>query len=188
MKKLPSGDKKNKIIQAATSLFSEKGVRQTSVSQIAKQAGIGKGTIYYYYPTKTDILLDCYMRHITQKRSEAVNLIESGKQTVEGLQNVLRLISNESHQDPFVSMLFEEFKQDRLPEIDLCFKQSEKDAVKIVSRMLETGIGKGEIKDVPLPLTAFLLVRMMFAYNLDFPNTQKSDEEFLQLLEQMLLK
>ncbi|NIL30834.1 TetR/AcrR family transcriptional regulator, partial [Bacillus thuringiensis] len=41
---------------------------------------------------------------------------------------------------------------------------------------------------VPLPLTAFMLVRMIFNYEQDYIKNDKSDTEFLQLLKHMLLK
>lgn len=40
------------IISTATALFSQFGAFGTSLGEVAKQAGISKGTLYYYYPTK----------------------------------------------------------------------------------------------------------------------------------------
>lgn len=44
------------IMQAAIKLFSEKGFEKTSIEELAREAGIGKGTIYGYFQTKSDIL------------------------------------------------------------------------------------------------------------------------------------
>jgi AcrR family transcriptional regulator len=44
------------IMLAAVKLFSEKGFEKTSIEELAKEAGIGKGTIYSYFQTKRDIL------------------------------------------------------------------------------------------------------------------------------------
>jgi AcrR family transcriptional regulator len=44
------------IMQAAVTLFSEKGFEKTSIEELARTAGIGKGTIYSYFQTKSDIL------------------------------------------------------------------------------------------------------------------------------------
>ncbi len=50
--------KKNKqaILDAAISLFSANGYENTSIENIAKKAGVGKGTVYSYFQTKKDIL------------------------------------------------------------------------------------------------------------------------------------
>jgi AcrR family transcriptional regulator len=187
MKERETMDKKTRIIKAATEMFSMRGVRSTTVDQIAKRAGIGKGTIYYYYTDKTEILLDCYMRHIASTRSEVIDQCKNEKDILFGLWKILHYISKEYHQDPFVSTLFQEYKEHRLPEIEMCIKQSEEWAIRMVTQLLEEGQKKGQLHDMPLPLTAFMLVRMFFVYESDFEKSPTSDHEFLHLLERMLL-
>ncbi len=45
------------IMNAAIKLFSAKGFENTSVEELAKEAGVGKGTIYSYFKTKSQIFL-----------------------------------------------------------------------------------------------------------------------------------
>jgi AcrR family transcriptional regulator len=45
------------IMQAAIRLFSEQGVENTSIEELAAAAGVGKGTIYGYFQTKDEIFL-----------------------------------------------------------------------------------------------------------------------------------
>ena len=47
---------KNKILMAALDLFAKNGYHNTSVSAIARHAGISKGLIYNYYESKDDLL------------------------------------------------------------------------------------------------------------------------------------
>ncbi|NBJ93801.1 TetR/AcrR family transcriptional regulator [Parablautia muri] len=49
-------DKYNQILDALQSLLKDKDIRKISVSEIAQTAGIGKGSIYYYFPSKEAIL------------------------------------------------------------------------------------------------------------------------------------
>lgn len=44
------------IMQAAENLFAKEGYVKTSVESIIKEAGIAKGTFYYYFKAKEDIL------------------------------------------------------------------------------------------------------------------------------------
>lgn len=48
--------KKELIMEVALELFAENGFHATSISQIAKKAGISKGLIYNYFESKKDIL------------------------------------------------------------------------------------------------------------------------------------
>jgi len=45
------------ILDAAIKLFAEKGFEETSIEELAREAGIGKGTIYGYFTTKQEIFL-----------------------------------------------------------------------------------------------------------------------------------
>ncbi len=47
---------KDKIINAALTLFAEHGFHKTSISQIAKEAGVSKGLTYNYYKSKDELL------------------------------------------------------------------------------------------------------------------------------------
>lgn len=48
------------ICAAAETLFSRKGFRETKLSEIARDAGVGVGNIYSYFPSKTHILYSVY--------------------------------------------------------------------------------------------------------------------------------
>lgn len=47
---------KKAILAAAVELFGKYGFEKTSISQLARTAGVGKGTVYSYFKTKQDIL------------------------------------------------------------------------------------------------------------------------------------
>lgn len=48
---------KKAIIESAIKLFKEKGYYKTSVDEIVDNAGVAKGTFYYYFKQKEDVLL-----------------------------------------------------------------------------------------------------------------------------------
>lgn len=45
-----------RILDAAERLFAERGFDATPTSSIAKQAAVPKGLLFYYFPTKSDLL------------------------------------------------------------------------------------------------------------------------------------
>ena len=59
-KKEPEREDINKarIMSSAGKLFSKKGIGQTSMEEIASEAGICKATLYTYYPNKNEIFND----------------------------------------------------------------------------------------------------------------------------------
>ncbi len=48
-------EKENNLLNAAFTLFTEKGVKKTSVQEIAQKAGVAKGTFYLYFKDKYDV-------------------------------------------------------------------------------------------------------------------------------------
>ena len=48
--------KYEKILDALQTLLEDRSIQTISVSEIAQTAGIGKGSIYYYFPSKNAIL------------------------------------------------------------------------------------------------------------------------------------
>lgn len=50
-------DKREGILQAAWSLIRHYGYNKTTIDDIAKKAGVGKGTVYLYFRSKAEIML-----------------------------------------------------------------------------------------------------------------------------------
>src|SRR5262249_40181543 len=54
------GDKRERILRAATKVFARKGFYATRVSEAAKAAGVADGTIYLYFKSKDDLLVSLF--------------------------------------------------------------------------------------------------------------------------------
>jgi len=88
-------DNRKRILEAATELFIEQGSQQTSLADIARSLKISKGTLYYYYSTKADLIFDvtdAYMQELTEgllewaktlgRETEPENVLETVFKTV----------------------------------------------------------------------------------------------------------
>ena len=64
------------LLQAALELFVEKGFAATRAEEVAHQAGVSKGTLYLYYPSKEE-LFKAVVRH------NVVSLIAEGRGMVD---------------------------------------------------------------------------------------------------------
>ncbi|RJP94853.1 MAG: TetR/AcrR family transcriptional regulator [Desulfobacteraceae bacterium] len=53
--KIPE-ERRNELIDAATTLFLEKGYEETAVSDIVKKINVAQGTFYYHFKSKSEIL------------------------------------------------------------------------------------------------------------------------------------
>jgi TetR/AcrR family fatty acid metabolism transcriptional regulator len=50
-------ERREEILEASLTLFAQKGFNETTVDDIAAAAGVAKGTIYLYFPSKEHILM-----------------------------------------------------------------------------------------------------------------------------------
>ncbi|MGV9308722.1 TetR/AcrR family transcriptional regulator [Nonomuraea sp. NPDC003727] len=53
-----------RILDSARELVLDHGVRKVTVSEIARVAGVGKGTVYLYWPAKEDLILGLFARDV----------------------------------------------------------------------------------------------------------------------------
>ena len=66
--------RKNELLETARELFFTKGYKQTSIESIIKKIGVAKGTFYYYFKSKED-LLDKLTYKMSKKILEEVKKI-----------------------------------------------------------------------------------------------------------------
>ena len=90
--------KYNKILDALQELLDNKDIHSISVSEIAQKAGIGKGSIYYYFPSK-DAILDALVERNYEKPLETAKelakrdfsiILESWMEPCQTLEESLR--------------------------------------------------------------------------------------------------
>ena len=74
-----SGISPDKILQVAEAIISAKGIRDTSLKDIAKAAGISKGTLYYHYASKESLIYDIAGRHFDQVGERLLKWIQGIK-------------------------------------------------------------------------------------------------------------
>jgi len=86
-----SRSNREKIIQAAAKLIIEKGVANTSLADIADEVGISKGTLYYYYSSKGDLIFDISVRHMEHITNAIISWVE-GQGREQGAERVLRMV------------------------------------------------------------------------------------------------
>ena len=56
---------KDRLVETARKLFWNQGYSATGVAQILKEAGAKSGSLYYFFPTKEDLLREVLERYKT---------------------------------------------------------------------------------------------------------------------------
>jgi len=69
-------ERKNELLNVAQELFFTKGYRQTSVDTIIKKVGVSKGTFYYYFKSKENLMNKLVKRMTNQILIEVKKITE----------------------------------------------------------------------------------------------------------------
>ena len=64
-------ERRNEILDAAETLITEKGYSKTTIIDILNQVGIAKGTFYYYFKSKEEVMDAIIERFIEQDVQKA---------------------------------------------------------------------------------------------------------------------
>lgn len=93
-------ERRKEIVDAAKALFFSKGYEATSTVDIMKAVGIAKGTLYYHFSSKEEIL-DALIEDITAKMVANATLVKNRNNTtiVDRMVGVIRAISLEKMGD-----------------------------------------------------------------------------------------
>ena len=85
------GATRERILTAATELFTENGIRGTSADRIIERAGITKVIFYRHFRTKTDLVV-AYLEGQAQLEREAMEKARSASDAVSALRSIVALI------------------------------------------------------------------------------------------------
>lgn len=72
-------EKEHKLLESAFELFTEKGVKKTSIQEIVDKAGVAKGTFYLYFKDKYDVQDYLIAKKSRQLFKEAMESLEKKK-------------------------------------------------------------------------------------------------------------
>jgi AcrR family transcriptional regulator len=111
-KRKESGEQRRiSILQAARTVFARNGYANTVVEDIAQEAGIGKGTLYLYFPSKEQIYLAALLedaRELDQKSRKAMAEANTWQEALRAYVEV-RFNYFDAHQD-FLRIYMTEFR------------------------------------------------------------------------------
>lgn len=96
-----------RILEAAVKIFARQGFHQSTVAQIAKEAGVADGTIYLYFKNKDDILIHFFSFKAKQVFDCFREQVGRGADSVEKLGNLVRAHLGEFQRDPDMAFVYQ---------------------------------------------------------------------------------
>lgn len=72
-------EKRDAIIKSAIKAFGKKGYHATTIEDITSQLTMTKGSLYYYFPNKEDLLYEAHLRSLDSVIKNIVRIKESNE-------------------------------------------------------------------------------------------------------------
>lgn len=137
-----------KIRDAAITLFYNQGIDNTSIQQIANEAGIAKGTIYLYYKNRDDLVSYifnyCFNLHIEASMKDVEVQKSSSDKLKKRVKNIL-LWNIEFPKESSIARAY--YKPVNVVGTEnVAFSRS----YEINKEFVKTGVEMGEFKQLPL--------------------------------------
>jgi AcrR family transcriptional regulator len=168
-------ERKKEIMDTAGQFFLTKGYEETSVNMIVEHLNIAKGTFYYYFKSKEEILgaiLEDYLEQFAQQiRRIALN---KEMNAYEKLQSVLKNILSSNEEPKHLTAHIEDSKSGKLHTMmDEKFYEKFKP---IIVSILKQGIEEGVFKiSYPEELTEILLLGVRSYMHIHLPHFSDMD-------------
>ena len=80
------------LLDAALALFVEKGFAATRAEEVAKRAGVSKGTLYLYYPSKEDLFKAVIRQNLSNTIAQGLDGVAAFEGTTSELLVQLALV------------------------------------------------------------------------------------------------
>lgn len=149
--------KRRSILDGARAVFARSGYANTMVEDIADEAGIGKGTLYLYFPSKEQIYLAALVEDATALDAVSRRTMAEARSWREALRAYVevRLRYCDAHED-FLRIYLTEFRsmcmQGRAFPVEL--QRLAEEGVAQLARLFAAAAARGEMRAVDPELAA----------------------------------
>lgn len=158
----PIPEKQAQILEAALHVFRERGFHEAKVEEIAIAASVGKGTIYEYFDTKTDLFQQTVKHHLFrfwQSAQEHVQAEASARDKIRRIvESEARLLAEEN---AVVSLLLQDPGPVSTHLKEWLWEQRAAFILDSIEGIVRQGIQDGELRPVD-PRVAACFIFMVF--------------------------
>ncbi len=146
---LESGSTHQRIRDAALELFGEKGYDGASMSDLAERVGIAKPSLYNYYRSKEELLLDLVDQGMALWTAACMAPFHRGGTFGRQLADHLRLSVDFARQRPHVVALFHlattHVQGELSRRVETLVQQKESEIREVIHRRIVEGLETGEL-------------------------------------------
>jgi AcrR family transcriptional regulator len=182
---------KEKITETSIRLFEKNGFSETSIQDIVDSLGVTKGTFYYYFSSKEELLMDIHLGYINELlHQQELILKDTGRSSKEKLAGIVSvLICDIKTRGSAAKIFFREMKNLSEERLNLIIPKRDQFRIKI-EELIKEGTEKGEFRsNLNASIITFGILGITnWSYQWFNPNGTMSDKEVAEIFVEMILK
>lgn len=160
----------NRIFESAEALFTEKDFHDVKIEEIAKNAGVGKGTIYTYFNSKEDLLFKCLMHNVEEHHKNFSEVVNTNKDFKVTLRDAFDFMFDFfKRKSPLIQRVMGMMPNLKLSEKDIKYaREMFHKALDVSSEFFQRGIDEGIIINIMTSRQIAIVFQKMFDFNVMF--------------------
>ncbi len=160
----------NRILDSAEILFSSKDFYEVKIEDIAKQANVGKGTVYTYFKSKEELMFKCLVNNIDSNHRVLENLLAEGNDFKVTLYNIFKkMYEFFQSKGPLIQQFMSMGPRLKLSEDDFKYLRARFVAsLNMMTSFFQKGIDEGVIVNSMTPRQIAIIFQKMFDFNVIF--------------------
>jgi TetR/AcrR family transcriptional regulator len=186
--------RREEILKAALKVYVEKGYAAAEIGDVAIQAGLARGLIYYYYNDKLALFRELFQFMFEKSNQHVQDYFSKDEPVLVTLEEYARSLMRSQLESPENMLFFMRMRHDLIllfDEEEMRSLQWPSDFMQQIIKKMESGINKSEIRKMSPTLLAMLYwgcIMQTMRYLQDKKNAKQAEGKDADEMAEFILR
>jgi AcrR family transcriptional regulator len=150
-------DRRELIVATAAEMFARKGIKATTVREIADAVGVLSGSLYHYFKSKDEIVQEILVEFLEETRARYAEVLGRGDGVADTLRELVLASLRVASQRPYATAIYQNQLQYLIDRPE--FKEGSAEVQRVWLELIARGVAEGVFRDDISPRVFYRLIR-----------------------------